>query len=69
MRAAMNGDTRVEVKLKEPIPVLIFYSTAVVLDGGEAHFYDDIYGLDAELEQILAQRKSGASSAEMPNER
>ena len=44
-----------EVNLKEPIPVLIVYATAVVMEGEEPHFFDDIYGLDADLERALAQ--------------
>jgi murein L,D-transpeptidase YcbB/YkuD len=55
IRAAMNGDQTKAVRLREPIPVLIFYSTAVVVDDGEVHFFDDIYGLDASLEQALAK--------------
>jgi L,D-transpeptidase YcbB len=55
IRAAMNGEETMEVKLKEPIPVLIFYTTAVVLEGEEPHFFDDIYGLDADLERALAR--------------
>ncbi len=55
IRAAMNGEKTLVVDLKVPIPVLIFYSTAVVLEGGDVHFFDDIYGLDADLERALAQ--------------
>jgi len=55
IRSAMNGEETMEVKLAEPIPVLIFYSTSVVLEGEEPHFFDDIYGLDADLERALAQ--------------
>jgi len=55
IRTAMNGEETREVKLKEPIPVLIFYTTAVVLEGEEPHFFDDIYGLDGDLERALAQ--------------
>jgi murein L,D-transpeptidase YcbB/YkuD len=54
IQAAMNGEETVQVRLKDPIPVLIFYSTAVVLEGEEPHFFEDIYGLDAELEKALA---------------
>jgi murein L,D-transpeptidase YcbB/YkuD len=35
--------------------VLIFYTTAVVLEGEEPHFFEDIYGLDADLEEALAR--------------
>jgi len=55
IRAAMNGEETMPVKLKNPIPVLILYSTAVVLEGEEPHFFEDIYGLDAALELALAQ--------------
>jgi L,D-transpeptidase YcbB len=52
---AMNGNATQEVKLKEPVPVLILYSTAVVLEGQAPHLFDDIYGLDADLERALTQ--------------
>jgi L,D-transpeptidase YcbB len=55
IRSAMNGEATVEIKLKDPIPVLIFYSTAVVLEGEEPHFFHDIYGLDADLIRALAK--------------
>jgi L,D-transpeptidase YcbB len=55
IRSAMNGETTVEIKLKDPIPVLIFYSTAVVLQGEEPHFFHDIYSLDADLIRALAK--------------
>jgi L,D-transpeptidase YcbB len=55
IRNAMNDDETIEVRLKEPIPVLILYSTAVVLEGNEVRFLDDIYGLDADLERALTQ--------------
>jgi len=51
---AMNGSKTIEVELAHPIPVLIVYATAVVLENGEAHFFNDIYGLDASLEALLA---------------
>lgn len=52
---AMNGDKTFRVNLSKPIPVLILYGTAVVTESGEVHFFDDIYGLDSELQQRLAQ--------------
>jgi L,D-transpeptidase YcbB len=54
IRAVMKGSQTVQVNLDKPIPVLILYSTAVVEPDGEAHFFDDIYGYDRELEQALA---------------
>jgi len=53
IRAAMDGDQTQEVTLTHPIPVLIVYGTAIVLEDQMVHFYDDIYGLDAELERAL----------------
>jgi L,D-transpeptidase YcbB len=55
IRAAMNGTTTQQVNLVHPIPVLIVYATAIVLEDGLVHFYDDIYGHDAALEAVLAK--------------
>jgi murein L,D-transpeptidase YcbB/YkuD len=52
---AMNGTTTQQVNLTHPIPVLIVYATVIVLEDGQVHFYDDIYGHDTELEKALAQ--------------
>ena len=53
---AMHGKTTIEVTLKEPIPVLIVYATAVALQD-EVRFFEDIYGLDKELEERLAKSR------------
>jgi murein L,D-transpeptidase YcbB/YkuD len=55
IRAAMNGTTTQQVNLAHPIPVLIVYATVIVLEDRVVHFYDDIYGHDASLEEVLAQ--------------
>jgi len=34
---------------------VIFYATAFVEDDGHTHFFDDIYGYDAQLEAVLAK--------------
>lgn len=52
---AMQDEKTFEVRLSGPIPVLIVYATAVPLADGEVRFLDDIYGLDAQLEQVLAK--------------
>lgn len=52
---AMSGEETFRVNLSKPIPVLILYGTAIVTESGEVHFFDDIYGLDSELQQRLAQ--------------
>lgn len=56
IKAAMNGTKDdIYVTLKQPIPVLILYATAVVHEDGAVHFYEDIYGHDATLENALAE--------------
>jgi murein L,D-transpeptidase YcbB/YkuD len=62
----MNGEETVQVKLDKPIPVLIFYSTAVVMEDGEVRFFNDIYGQDAVLEQTLAKGYPDRTAAEAP---
>jgi L,D-transpeptidase YcbB len=53
VRAAMNGGANQQINLTHPIPVLIVYATVIVTEDGLVHFYDDIYGHDASLEQVL----------------
>ena len=53
IRAAENGTDSRQVNLDKPIPVLIVYGTAVVRQDGEVFFFDDIYGHDATLKQLL----------------
>jgi murein L,D-transpeptidase YcbB/YkuD len=53
--ALQPGPTR-HVDLAQPIPVVIFYATAVVDSDGSARFTADIYGRDAQLRQALAAR-------------
>jgi murein L,D-transpeptidase YcbB/YkuD len=54
IQRAMSLDRETRVDLRESIPVLIFYSTAVVEPDGRIAFRDDIYGHDAVLERTLA---------------
>lgn len=58
IRAAMNGEETFQVNIKNPIPVLILYGTAIARENGEVEFYNDIYGYDAELERALTQAYS-----------
>jgi L,D-transpeptidase YcbB len=53
IRAATLEDKTFRVELEKPVPVLIVYGTAVVMEDGEVHFFHDIYGQDAALEQAL----------------
>ncbi len=60
---AMQGPANHSVRLREPVSVLLFYTTAVVQGDGEVHFFDDIYGLDRVLEERLeraARRRLGS---------
>ncbi len=52
IQAAEHGADSIQVNLDKAIPVLIVYGTAVI-EGGEVFFFDDIYGHDAALEQLL----------------
>jgi murein L,D-transpeptidase YcbB/YkuD len=54
VESAMVGNQSINVKLGNPVPVFVFYNTAVVEENGDAHFFDDIYGQDAALERALA---------------
>jgi murein L,D-transpeptidase YcbB/YkuD len=54
--AAFKGARTVQVDFGDPIPVLILYATAWVEPGGEVQFFADIYGHDAALERLLAER-------------
>jgi murein L,D-transpeptidase YcbB/YkuD len=57
-QAMHSGQNNVAVKLAKPLPVLIVYSTVSAGEDGDIHFYDDIYGYDADRLQVLAQGQS-----------
>ena len=53
---AMNtGPDNHTVSLKQPIPIVIFYLTANVGDDGRVDFFEDIYGYDKQLNDVLAK--------------
>jgi L,D-transpeptidase YcbB len=52
-REAEHGADSERVNLDEPIPVLIVYGTAVVRKDERVFFFDDIYGHDAALAELL----------------
>jgi murein L,D-transpeptidase YcbB/YkuD len=54
--AAMHGTETITVKVKRPIQVVTMYVTAVVMENGDVHFLDDIYGEDRVLERELAEQ-------------
>ena len=49
---AANNKT---VTLKQQIPIVIFYLTANVNEDGTTHFFEDIYGYDKQLDDVLAK--------------
>jgi murein L,D-transpeptidase YcbB/YkuD len=66
---AMNGEKTIHVRLERPIPVLIVYATAIVLESGEARFFEDIYGQDATLAKTLESRGKPTSAGRGPRPR
>jgi len=50
--AARNNYT---VSLKQPIPIVIFYVTGIAAEDGHTHFFDDLYGYDAQMQAVLAK--------------
>jgi L,D-transpeptidase YcbB len=57
--AAMSGRTTQRVDLANPIQVILFYVTAVVIpDDGTIHFAEDLYRHDLRLDRALAAARS-----------
>ena len=56
VHAAMtSGPDNYALSLKNPIPIVIFYATAIVAEDGQTHFFDDLYGYDQALQQVLSK--------------
>ena len=53
IEAAMNADVQSSVQLTRPIRVALVYMTAIAEEDGTMHFYEDIYGHDAEMRKLL----------------
>jgi murein L,D-transpeptidase YcbB/YkuD len=51
--AATRPGRTLAVTLRETVPVVLFYATALTDRDGRALFADDIYGLDEQLLQAL----------------
>jgi murein L,D-transpeptidase YcbB/YkuD len=57
IEAAMAGTATLRVDLAQPLTVILFYMTAMVMPSdGLLHFAQDIYGHDARLLRALADR-------------
>jgi murein L,D-transpeptidase YcbB/YkuD len=55
VRRAMDVPSSQRVNFSRPLPVVIYYTTAIVRPGRGVEFYEDIYGHDARLERALDQ--------------
>jgi murein L,D-transpeptidase YcbB/YkuD len=64
IEAAMNGRRTLHVDVVPPVPVMVFYTTAIVRADGTVEFFDDVYGLDAALERALAGRPARRAAVE-----
>jgi L,D-transpeptidase YcbB len=53
--AMNNGPDNKTISLKTPLPIVIFYLTAIASEDGHIHFFDDIYGYDAEMQKVFAK--------------
>jgi murein L,D-transpeptidase YcbB/YkuD len=60
--AMNNGRDSQQVNLKNPVAVVIFYSTVMVEDDGEVHFFNDIYAADSLIESALSNGYPYAST-------
>ena len=65
--AMMNGPDSHTVTLAHPIPIVIFYLTANVGDDGDIHFFDDLYGYDKQLNDVLAKGRPYPNSQQKVN--
>ena len=64
IREAMQSGTSRTIRLKQPLAVLIAYST-VVFKQGMVHFFADLYGHDALLDQTLRARSATLAKARL----
>jgi murein L,D-transpeptidase YcbB/YkuD len=53
---AMHAPKPTRVELRDPIPVMILYGTAMATEAGPVQFFEDIYGHDRKLESLLGLR-------------
>jgi len=57
---AIAGDTSIKVLLAKPLQVLILYGTAIATEDGAVHFFEDLYGHDARLNELLGKQAQSA---------
>ena len=61
---AMTKGESATLRLKEPLPVLIAYTTALADDKGKVYFFADIYQRDPPLDKALQQRPAISREAQ-----
>lgn len=54
--AALNGPPNQRVYLTKPIELMILYGTASATESGRVRFFEDLYGHDRKLDQVLKAR-------------
>ena len=69
IRTAMNGTLTLTAEVMPPLPVLIYYTTAIVRADGNVEFFEDIYGLDRALDRILGKGRRTALALPAPSDR
>lgn len=57
IQKAMHRGGSKRITLAEPIPVIIFYGTALALNNNGVSFFDDVYGHDKRLKNAWLQTK------------
>jgi len=56
VQAAMDtGTDNKTVSLKTPLPIVIFYLTAIVAEDGQTDFFDDIYNYDSDMQKVFSK--------------
>lgn len=53
--AMTSGQDNHQVNLKTQLPVVIFYLTAIAAEDGHIHFFNDLYGYDQKLQEVLSK--------------
>lgn len=63
IRDAMEKGSSATLRLREPLPVVIAYATALAKGDGKVYFFQDIYGQDAVLDAALRRAAGPAPRA------
>ncbi|MHA7680285.1 L,D-transpeptidase family protein [Cupriavidus sp. PET2-C1] len=58
IREAMEKGESSTLRLRQPLPVVLAYGTAIVKADARVYFFPDIYGLDSVLDEALRRRSA-----------